>query len=151
MDQAPASRDETQSEIREVLRKRRETLDRVRSDLDKVEKLQQKFESQNGPNASPGIDLSHSGKPMRCRQKLAKAGDRLPVKHCHSYALPPGLAEGTVVKLVSFDRGFWTVEKNGRRFEKVFVSSVKAGWLYELDGRWLDEKDPEIIAARRGL
>ena len=45
------NKDVTQSEIREVLRKRRETLDRVRSDLDKVETLQQKFASQKKPES----------------------------------------------------------------------------------------------------
>jgi len=54
------------------------------------------------------------------------------------------------VKLISFDGGFWVVDAKGKRFEKVFVSSVETGWLYELAGRWLDEKDPEVIAARRG-
>jgi hypothetical protein len=88
---------------------------------------------------------------MRCRQKLARPGDVFPVKHCPSYPLPPGLAEGNIVKLVNFDSGFWTVERNGKRFEKVFASSVKAGWLYELDGRWLDEENPEVIAAKRAV
>ena len=55
------------------------------------------------------------------------------------------------MKLVSFDRGFWTVEAKGKRFENVFVSSVKAGWLYELRGRWLDEKDPEVIAVKKAV
>lgn len=39
-------KDATQSEIQEILRKRREMLNRVRSDLDKVERLQQEFESE---------------------------------------------------------------------------------------------------------
>jgi hypothetical protein len=53
------------------------------------------------------------------------------------------------VKLVVFDSGFWTVEANGKRFGKIFASSVRAGWLFEVQGRWLDEKDPEVISARR--
>jgi hypothetical protein len=89
------------------------------------------------------------GWEMRCRQKLARPGDVFPVFHCQSYPLPPGLKPGTAVRLVSFDGGFWTVESNGKRFGNVFTSSVKAGWLYELGGRWLDEKDPEVVAARR--
>ena len=86
---------------------------------------------------------------MRRRQKLARPGDVFPVFHCHSYPLPRGLEPGTAVKLVGFDGGFWTVESNGKRFEKIFTASVRAGWLYELQGRWLDEKDPEVITARR--
>lgn len=48
MEQEPAEpkKDATQSEIQEILRKRRETLNRVRSDLDKVQKLQQDFEAE---------------------------------------------------------------------------------------------------------
>jgi len=88
---------------------------------------------------------------MRRRQKLARPGDTFPVFHCQSYPLPPGLEPGTAVKLVNFDRGFWTVEAKGKRFENVFVSSVKAGWLYELRGRWLDEKDPEVIAVKKAV
>ena len=86
---------------------------------------------------------------MRCRKKQARTGESYPVKHCQSYPLPPGLAEGTIVKLVSFDRGFWTVDTRGRRFENVFISSVESGWVYEVGGRWLDEKDPEVIAEKK--
>lgn len=43
MDPVPRKRDATQSEIREILDKRRETLSRVRADLEKVEKLQRDF------------------------------------------------------------------------------------------------------------
>ena len=51
MEPKQPKRDETQSEIREVLRKRRETLDRVHSDLAKVEELQQEFASQKRPES----------------------------------------------------------------------------------------------------
>src|SRR5688572_26859870 len=88
---------------------------------------------------------------MRRRQKLARPGDTFPVVNSHSFPLPPGLEPGTTVRLVTFDRGFWTVEAKGKRFENVFVSSVKAGWLYELRGRWLDEKDPEVIAVKKAV
>ncbi len=86
---------------------------------------------------------------MRCRQKLARPGDVFPVFDCQSYPLPRGLKQGTAVKLISFDCGFWTVEANGKRFGNVFTSSIKTGWLYELNGRWLDEKDPEAIAENK--
>ena len=45
-EEAKPKKDATQSEIQEILRKRREMLNRVRSDLDKVEKLQQEFEAE---------------------------------------------------------------------------------------------------------
>ena len=47
-------RDATQSEIQEILRKRREMLNRVRSDLDKVQKLQQEFEAEKKTKGEQG-------------------------------------------------------------------------------------------------
>ena len=86
---------------------------------------------------------------MRCRQKRAKPGEMYRVKHCHSYPLPSGLEEGTIVKLISFDRGFWSVEADGQQFDGVFILSVEAGCLYELNGRWLDENDPRVVAEKK--
>lgn len=45
------------------------------------------------------------------------------------------------MKLISFDRGFWKDEAGGQQFNGVFILSVEAGWLYELNGRWLDENE----------
>ena len=84
---------------------------------------------------------------MRCRQKRPRLGESYPVKHCHSYPLPPGLAEGTIVKLIHFSCGYWTVEANGRQFHQVFLLSVESGWQYELNGRWLDADDPPLKKA----
>ena len=81
--------------------------------------------------------------------KRAKPGDVFPVNDdANHYALPPGLKAGTLVKLVAFDRGFWTVEADGKQFE-VFLTRIESGWLYELNGRWLDENDPRVIAVKR--
>jgi hypothetical protein len=46
-------RDATQSEIQEILRKRREMLNRVRADLDRVGEIQQEFESKKSASAPP--------------------------------------------------------------------------------------------------
>jgi len=86
-------------------------------------------------------------KTMRCRMKRAKPGDVLPVKGGYPYELPNGIKAGALARLISFDHGYWTVEAEGRTF-KVFISQVESGWLYELNGCWLDENDPRIIAAR---
>ena len=49
---------------------------------------------------------------------------------------------------MQFDRGYWKDEANGKEFDGVFILSVEVGWLYELTGRWLDENDPRVIAAK---
>jgi hypothetical protein len=61
--------------------------------------------------------------------------------------LPPGLKVGTLLKLISFDSGYWIVEANGQQF-KIFMVRVESGWLYELNGRWLEADDPRVIAER---
>ena len=78
-----------------------------------------------------------------------KPGDVFPVSNSFSYALPKGLKEGTRVKLIAFDHGYWTVEADGQQFENVFATQIESGWLYELNGRWLDENDPRVIAERQ--
>jgi hypothetical protein len=74
---------------------------------------------------------------MRCRQKKARPGDFLPVNNSDfHYPLPPGLNPGTLVKLVSFDRGYWTVEAEGQRYE-VFMARIESGWEEEVNSRWV--------------
>jgi len=85
---------------------------------------------------------------MQCKERRKKPGDILPVRNSYHYPLPRGLAEGTVVKLIAFDHGYWTVEANGEQF-KVFGALVDAGHLYELNGRWLPADDPRVIAQRK--
>jgi hypothetical protein len=47
---------------------------------------------------------------------MPRVGDLVTVHDSpHSYPLPPGLENGTVVRLVKFDPGYWTVEKDGQR------------------------------------
>ncbi len=81
--------------------------------------------------------------------KACKPGDVLAVNDEGShYPLPPGLKAGTLVKLVSFDHGYWTVEADGQQF-KVFMTRIESGWQYELNGRWLEADDPRVIAAKK--
>ncbi len=71
------------------------------------------------------------------------------MRNSHAYYLPRGLDEGDAVKLVQFDRGFWQVEKDGRRFE-VFLCCVETGYEYELaENRWLPESDWRVQARLR--
>ena len=73
---------------------------------------------------------------MRSRQKIPRPGDLLPVNDSSfHYALPPGLTPGTIVKLLSFDHGYWTVEAHGQQFQ-VFMTRIDSGWEQEVNGRW---------------
>lgn len=84
---------------------------------------------------------------MRCQQKRAKPGDVLPIKGGYPYELPAWVKNGAPARLISFDHGYWTVEAEGRTF-KVYLTQVESGWLYELNGRWLDENHPRVVAVR---
>jgi hypothetical protein len=88
---------------------------------------------------------------MRCRQKHQNPGDVFPVNGSDfHYQLPLGLKAGTLVKLLEFDHGYWKVETmDGQRFRNIFSGRIESGWLYELNGRWLDETDSRIIAAKK--
>jgi hypothetical protein len=82
-------------------------------------------------------------------KKQAKPGDVLPVNDSDfHYQLPPRLKAGTLVKLLAFERGFWTVEADGRVFE-VFLTRVETGWEYEWRGRWLDENDSRVTTEKK--
>jgi hypothetical protein len=80
---------------------------------------------------------------MRCRERNKKPGDVFPVRDSFHYALPKGLKDGTLVKLLSFDHGYWTVAADGQQFE-VFAGRIDAGMEYELNGRWFPPTDPRI-------
>jgi hypothetical protein len=82
---------------------------------------------------------------MFCRVKAQKPGDAFPVKDAYHYALPNGLKDGTLVTLLSFDHGYWTVEAGRQQF-KVFMTAINSGMEYLLNGRWLPADDPRVIA-----
>jgi hypothetical protein len=84
---------------------------------------------------------------MNCRERSKKPGDIFPVRDSCHYPLPPGLAAGTPVKLIAYDRGYWTVEASGELYS-VFGTLVDAGFEYKLNGRWLPESDPRVQAVR---
>jgi hypothetical protein len=64
---------------------------------------------------------------LRPRGYYAKRpGSLVKVKHCpNGYRLPPGLEPGDVVRIAGFDHGFYTVEKNGRKFDIFLVNVVQ--------------------------
>lgn len=49
------------------------------------------------------------------------------------------------MKLISFDHGYWTVEKEGQHF-MVYCTALESGFEYEWRGRWLPETDPRVQA-----
>ena len=84
---------------------------------------------------------------MQCEERRKQPGDYWPVRQSYYYPLPLGLADGTLVKLIAYAHGYWTVKADGKQFV-VFGPQVDAGFLYELNGRWyLDH--PAVIARKR--
>jgi hypothetical protein len=80
--------------------------------------------------------------PLRRPAKESQPGQLVRVQHCpHAYRLPEGLKPGTVVKLLSWHSGGWTLEANGRRWNISMTNvdpgdecSVAGEWRYESDG-----------------
>ena len=57
-------------------------------------------------------------------QRLPQIGEMAKVKHCeHSYNLPVGLSPGDTVKIISFDHGYYKVEREGRSYS-VFMMCI---------------------------
>ena len=53
-----------------------------------------------------------------------RVGKSVTVKDCpFGYSLPPGLSPGDRVKVLGFDHGYYTVDRNGERFE-IFLTNV---------------------------
>jgi hypothetical protein len=82
---------------------------------------------------------------MRCRMKDMRAGDVVKITDGFHYFLPAGLTDGDSVKLISFDCGYWTVEKEGQQF-LVFLARIDPGFEYEIGGRWFPETDWRVKA-----
>ena len=63
--------------------------------------------------------------------------------------MPGGLPEGALVTVASEpDHGYLTVRRHGRSF-RVYLANIDSGWLYELNGKWLDGRDARIIASKQ--
>ena len=86
---------------------------------------------------------------MQCRERKKRPDDYWPVRQSYHYPLPPGLEDGTLVKLLSFEHGYWTVEASGELY-RVFGPLVDAGYEYEIQGRWYPSTDPRVIARKKG-
>ena len=53
---------------------------------------------------------------MQCKERKKQPGDYWPVRQSYHYPLPPGLADGTLVKLIAYAHGYWTVEASGELY-----------------------------------
>ena len=69
----------------------------------------------------------HAG-GMMMRKQPSWAGKQYPVINIFGgYRLPAELPEGSIVKLLSFDHGYWTVDHQGRQFT-LFMACIDTGW-----------------------
>jgi hypothetical protein len=59
------------------------------------------------------------------------------------------LEAGTLVRLLDFDAGYWTVATEEGKTFTVFQTRIDSGMEYEWRGRWLPAHDPRVIAERR--
>src|SRR5262245_47172661 len=76
-------------------------------------------------------------------------GGNTQVRDNHAYQLPQGLREGDLVKLISFECGYWHCEKDGQMF-RVFLCCVESGYEYEVwAGCWLPDDDWRVKAVLR--
>lgn len=84
-----------------------------------------------------------------CRMKPMRPGNVVAVKDVPGgYPLPPGLREGSRVKLLAFQHGYWEVEFEGRRFT-LYLSNLAPGMEYQAQPNvWLDENHPRIRTTR---
>lgn len=82
---------------------------------------------------------------MQMRWKISPIGAVRTVQHvAFGYPLPDGLLEGTTVKLLSFDHGYYRVnDPQGREFE-IFMMCVKHPEELLLDGQWWPREHPKI-------
>jgi hypothetical protein len=81
---------------------------------------------------------------MLCRLKSAKPGNFFRVRDSNAYPLPNGLRAGSMVELISFDHGYWSVEHDGKIFS-VFLTLIESGFQFEWNGRWLQQDDPRVV------
>jgi hypothetical protein len=84
---------------------------------------------------------------MQMRWKISPLGAVRTVGHVpFGYPLPEGLPEGTTVKLLSFDHGYYRVSNSdGREFE-IFMMCVNHPEELLLDGQWWPREHPKIQA-----
>jgi hypothetical protein len=78
-----------------------------------------------------------------------RRGDVYPVTDSSHYSLPRDLEDGTFVRLLEFDAGYWTVATEEGKTFTVFQARIDSGMEYEWRGCWLPAYDPRVVAERR--
>jgi hypothetical protein len=92
--------------------------------------------------------LSMVAEAMQSRVKQAKSGEWYEIEFCKPYPLPERLKPGEYVTVMGFGNGYYRVrDKAGEEFE-VFMLCVQTGFLFEVDGKWLEADDPLVTTER---
>lgn len=61
---------------------------------------------------------------LMTNERMPRVGDMVTVKDTELvYRLPRGLRDGDTVKLLSFDRGYWSCEKDGKPFT-IYLTNI---------------------------
>lgn len=80
--------------------------------------------------------------PLRRPARQPAPGQVVRVHHCeHAYRLPDGLEPGTLVRLLKWRTGYWTVAANDRQWE-VSKTNIDPGQDFLVADQWLHESHP---------
>lgn len=84
---------------------------------------------------------------MLFRPKPYAVGDRIRLKDCHAYPLPPWLPAGTEAVVTGRDIGR-TIVRVGDDEWNLAMQNIDSGSEFFLNGQWLDASDRRVQKAR---
>ena len=82
---------------------------------------------------------------MQVKVNKPKPGEWYPIRFCKPYPLPVGLHPDDLVTVTGFEHGYYRVRNKADCEFTLFMLSVQTGYVYELDGEWLEPDDPRIL------
>ena len=82
--------------------------------------------------------------PMEVMKKTAVPGHAYRVRRSFRYPLPTGLADGTILTVVSCAAGAIRMRDATQREWLVSTLCVETGHLYKVDDCWLEASDPRV-------
>ena len=91
---------------------------------------------------------------MEVMKKKAVPGHAYRVRRSFRYQLPTGLADGTILTVVSSAAGAIRMRDTAQREWLVPTLCVETGHLYKVDDCWLEASDPRVewqLVAKRSL